>query len=106
LHGLQRALAFTRIHVVTRRGTRDVVHGSNGGRTGRLVGETLRTLINGTFRGVSAHWLPAYLAEAMTRSLHRTELVKLVLARLLSTDVSLGFAKVAERSKVFSFGAG
>lgn len=42
----------------------DEPHGGNGGR---MLGESVRTLVNGTFHGVTARWLPAYLDEALAR---------------------------------------
>jgi hypothetical protein len=86
--------------------TSRVITTSNGGRVGRLVGENIRTLINGTFRGVSAHWLPSYLAEAMTRWRLRDGLVRVILARMLSNEPPLFFAHVAARGALVSFGAG
>jgi hypothetical protein len=38
-----------------------------GGAEGRMLGESLRTTLNGTFHGVTARWLPAYLDEAVAR---------------------------------------
>lgn len=38
-----------------------------GGSDGRLIAESVRTTLNGTFHGVTARWLPAYLDEALVR---------------------------------------
>lgn len=57
-----------------------------GGAMGRLVGESVRTLVNGTFRGVSARWLPAYLDETRTRWRVRARMVEVLVERLLTAS--------------------
>jgi hypothetical protein len=65
-----------------------------GGRNGRLLAESIRTMLNGTFHGVSARWLSAYLDEALARWRIREEVVATVVARIVGVEPALTFRAV------------
>ena len=46
--------------------TRELVEPTSS-TEGRMLAESIRTRLNGTFHGVTARWLPAYLDEALAR---------------------------------------
>lgn len=61
----------------------------------RLIGESVRTFVNGTFHGVSARWLSAYLEEARTRWRYGDGFTAACLVeRLCATTSSLTFQDV------------
>jgi hypothetical protein len=65
-----------------------------GGREGRLLSESIRTTLNGTFHGVSARWLAAYLDEALARWRIREEVCAWLVARIVGVEGALTFAAV------------
>lgn len=48
-----------------------------------MLAESLRTRLNGTFHGVTARWLPAYLDEAIARWRIGDEVAAWLVQRLL-----------------------
>jgi AcrR family transcriptional regulator len=79
--------------VAAERETDDV----KGGREGRLLAESIRTTLNGTFHGVSARWLAAYLDEALARWRIREEVCASLLARMVGVERALTFRAVRRR---------
>jgi hypothetical protein len=68
-----------------------------GGREGRLLAESIRTTLNGTFHGVSARWLAAYLDEALARWRIREEVCASLVARIVGVEHALTFRAVRRR---------
>lgn len=67
---------------------------ARAGRMQRMVAESLRTLCNGIFRGVSARWLRAYANEARSRWTCRSALADLVVRPLIHGGRALTFRHV------------
>jgi hypothetical protein len=89
----QRASVRTGSRVAVERGTDDVT----GGREGRLLAESIRTTLNGTFHGVSARWLAAYLDEALARWRIRDEVCTWLVARIVDVEHALTFRAVRHK---------
>ncbi len=75
---------------------RELVPSIEGGNAERMIGESVRTLLNGTFRGVSADWLCAYLDEARLRWRVRGFAATLLVEGLLRASLPLTFDNVRE----------
>jgi hypothetical protein len=89
----QRAWVRTGTRVAVQRELDEV----KGGREGRLLSESIRTTLNGTFHGVSARWLTAYLDEALARWRIREEVCGWLVARIIGVEGALTFSAVQHK---------